>query len=184
MEAYQKYRWFFTKSSKLVVGGKSALQNESLVEKIKNSGKDFFVMHTSDPGSPFAIILENKKNVSQSDLDECAIWCGCFSRAWRQGKRKTTVDIFTLNQIYKSRLMKKGTFGIKRKIKTKTVGLELYLVLQENKLRAVPKTLKKNILVVIKPGKIKKEVFASRISKKFKISKEEILNALPTGGFA
>jgi len=185
---YQKYRWFFTSSRKLVVGGKSADQNEEIVSEIiklsKKEKKDFFVMHTREPGSPFAIIISPKDELSRDDIEETAIWCGCFSRAWREGKKKTVIDIFSSFQIKKAPLMKAGTFGVVGKSENKTVELKLFLTKQEKKLRAVPIVKnKKEILSVITPGKIDKDEFSEIVSKKLKISKEEVLNALPTGKF-
>ena len=71
---YEKYKWFYTSSGKLVIGGKSAEQNESLVKDIMRIKKNYIVMHTKEPGSPFAIILDDIKNVSENDLDETAIF--------------------------------------------------------------------------------------------------------------
>src|SRR3989344_3104025 len=105
-ENYKKYRWFFTSSNKLVIGGKSATQNDELLKELKKSNKDFIVMHTSEPGSPFSIIISDIKKVAKSDIEETAVFTGCFSRAWRIGKKKTTIDIFKLSQVYKFPQMK------------------------------------------------------------------------------
>jgi len=187
-ESYKSYRWFFTSSGKLVIGGKSADQNEEIVNEIvnlsKKQKKDFVVMHTREPGSPFAIILSPKDELSREDIEETAIWCGCFSRAWREGKKKTVIDIFSSFQIKKAPLMKSGTFGVVGKSENKTIELKLFLTKQEKKLRAVPIVKnKKEILSVITPGKIEKNEFSELLAKKLKVPKEEVLNALPTGKF-
>lgn len=183
---YKKYRWFFTKSGKLVYGGKSAEQNEEIIQEIMTKTDNFIVMHTRIPGSPFAIIDAPLKNVSEQDLEEVAIWTACFSRAWRSGLKKTTVDIFTKKQIVKKQGMKTGTFGVGGKIQKKNVILRMSLIYQKKILRAVPETAPREdekILLKIVPGKISKEQFAKNISEKLKTSFEEILNALPTGNF-
>ncbi|RLG12279.1 hypothetical protein DRN73_02985 [Candidatus Pacearchaeota archaeon] len=181
---YKKYRWFFTKSEKLVYGGKSAVQNEEIVKEIIKKNSERIVMHTKIPGSPFAIIDAPLKKVNESDLEETAVWTACFSRAWRTGLYKTQVDIFTNNQILKEKNMKPGTFAVK-KVQRKNVLLKLFLINQKRILRAVPeKTLKKNTKVFAKiiPGKEKKEKIALEISKKLNKKIDEVLNALPTGG--
>lgn len=183
---YKKYRWFFTKSGKLVYGGKSAEQNEEIVQAIMTKTDNYIMMHTRIPGSPFAIIDANLKNVSEQDLEEVAIWTACFSRAWRSGLKKTTVDIFTKKQIVKKQGMKTGTFGVEGKIERKNVILRMCLIYQKKVLRAVPETTLKEdekILMNIIPGKIPKEQFAKMISEKLKKQFEEVLNALPTGNF-
>ena len=71
---YTKYRWFYTSSGKLVVGGKSSEQNDLLIKRIKSFNVNFTVMHTSSPGSPFSVILSEKNKINKSDLEECAIF--------------------------------------------------------------------------------------------------------------
>ena len=193
---HTKYRWFVTSGRKLVIGGKSAEQNEQLIRSLiepknnlefdsqtalKNYSKDekYVVMHTRSPGSPFAIILS--KNPTKKDLDEACIFTGAFSRAWKQGKHKTRVDVFLLEQMYKQKKMKTGTFGVTEKIDHKIIEPKLYLVKQKGVLRAVPFERKNSICIA--PGKMSKAKFAEQISVKLDIPEEEVLNALPTGGF-
>lgn len=183
---YEKYRWFFTSSGKLVVGGKSALQNDELLRKLKNSNCDYLVMHTSSPGSPFSVIISDEK-ISQSDKDETAIFTGCFSRAWREMKKTATIDIFSLSQLYKTEKMKIGTWGVKGEVKRINVSLELALTKQKGKLRAVPeKSAKKNILLKIKPGKLNKKDALPKLQIEISesLNHDELLSALPTGGIA
>ncbi len=184
---YAKYRWFFTKSGKLVYGGKSAEQNEAVINELLLEKDNFLVMHTKSPGSPFAIIRAPISKISEEDLEECAIWTACFSRAWRSGARTCVVDIFTKEQLTKGKSMPKGTFGVSGKIDHKIVELKLYLIRQKNVLRAVPvKTTKKStkILAEVIPGKIPKEQVAQELSRKLKVETSEIEQAIPTGNFS
>jgi len=183
---YKKYRWFFTKSGKLVYGGKSAEQNESIITQIMKGKKDCIIMHTKIPGSPFAVIASSPEKASEDDLEETAVWTACFSRAWRNGLYKTQIDIFNAGQLNKKKNMKPGTFGVSGKINKKIARLNLVLINQKNILRAVPeKTAKANSKIFSKiiPGKISKDDFAEYLAKKIKKTNEEILNALPAGGF-
>ncbi|MDO8459483.1 MAG: NFACT RNA binding domain-containing protein [Nanoarchaeota archaeon] len=187
LEDYKKYRWFYTLSKKLVVGGKSAEQNDDLLTKLKASKKDFIIMHTAEPGSPFCVILTDKKDVTKQDIEEAAIFTGCFSRAWRSQKKKTRVDTFDLSQLNKSSKMKIGTWCVVGNIKSLEVNLELILTEQEGVLRAVPRKSvkrKSSILLKIHPGKIDKQQMILNIQNnmKNKINPNEILAALPAGG--
>lgn len=193
---YRSYRWFYTSSGKLVVGGKSSEQNELVLKNFLKPGR--VVMHTSKPGSGFMIILDEES--SKKDLDECAVFCGCFSKQWKNLKNslsKIDVDIFKGEYVYKMKGMGKGTFGVKEKEKTVKIKPELVLVIQKGKLRAVPKigfgNKKKKIgngqsevLGEIKPGKMSKEEAAEKIAKKIRdkfnypISKDEIMQAIPS----
>lgn len=186
---YKKYRWFFTSSGKLVIGGKSAEQNDELLSRLKKSSGEYIVMHTSSPGSPFSIIISPIKNLKESDIEECAIFTGCFSRAWKEGKKSIIVDIFRLSQVAKNKSMKTGTWGVIGKIKHKKVELKLILAKQKEILRAVPEITIKNkeeILLKILPGKISKENMLSKLKLILdeNFSNEEILSALPAGGIA
>ncbi|MDO8468089.1 MAG: NFACT RNA binding domain-containing protein [Nanoarchaeota archaeon] len=184
-EFYKKYRWFFTKSGKLVYGGKSAEQNEEIISNLLKEKKNYILMHTRTPGSPFSVIVSEPIKVSEEDLNEVATWTGCFSRAWRSGNKKADIDIFLTEQVYKKNGMKGGTFGVKGIIDRKIADLRLYVVKQNGVVRAVPKESigKEKIYSHIVPGSIEKERFAGYLSEKIKVGKEEVLNALPTGKF-
>ncbi len=180
---YEKYRWFYTSSGKLVVGGKNAEQNDELLRKIKQLKENYVVMHTSHPGSPFSIIMEKVGNVTKSDIEECAIFTGCFSRAWKENKRKTEVDIFDSSQLMKDKNMKTGTWKVSGKIKRVSVELKLVLARQKGILRAVPENSAKKYLIKVCPGKNDKKTMANKFAVELdNVSYEELMMALPAGG--
>ena len=185
---YQKYRWFYTSSGKLVVGGKNSEQNETLIRKMKEMKMDFLAMHTTSPGSPFSIILADSKLVKESDREECAIFTASFSKAWKEEKKKTSVDIFNLSQLYKLKHMKQGTWGVKGEITRISAHVELVLTKQNNKLRAVPpitvKSDKDILLKIIPGGKLDKNLIFPKIQIAIEesFSKEDFLSAMPAGG--
>ncbi len=181
--SYTKYRWFFTSGGKLVIGGKSAEQNELLVKEIIKSKMDYIVMHTHNPGSPFTFIVD--EGIDENDLEEQAIFTACFSQEWKKGKKSAVIDIFDSKQIAKGKGMKRGTFGVLGKVNRRTVELKLGLEIQEGALRAVPRP--KEALLWIKPGEIEKDKTSKEIQgilkgKKTDIKIEEIDRALPAGG--
>jgi predicted ribosome quality control (RQC) complex YloA/Tae2 family protein len=180
---YTNYRWFFSSSGTLILGGKNESQNEMVLKYFLKS--NYVVMHTSSPGSPFMII--QKENPNKNDLNECAVFCACFSKEWKTGNNLINVDIFEGKDIYKMKSMKTGTFGVKNKNQIK-VRPELILIVQKGKIKAVPKVKREEeILAVIKQGKTNKEEAAEKIAKKIKdkflfpVSKEEIMMAIPSG---
>jgi len=178
---YKKYKWFFTKSGKLVVGGKSAESNDALLTELKKMKKDLVVMHTQSPGSPFCAIISPIDLIGKSDLDECAIFTGCFSRAWKEGKNKTVVHMFKLNQLNKEKDMKSGTWNVKGKIKNFNVELKLAIAYQNDVLRAVPirSVADDEIIFIVSPGKIDKTSVKIGGAK---LNKEQLISALPAGG--
>ena len=185
---YKKYRWFFTLSDKLVIGGKNAIQNDELVKRIKDLNEALIVMHTSSRGSPFSVILANIKKISKNDIEECAVFTASFSRAWKEGKKKAAVGVFNSVQLNKNKGMQTGSWRVTGEVKEIHAQLELALTKQQGALRAVPSKSIKNkndILLEIMPGKIDKKDMPAKLSLelKYSFSQEEILSALPTGGF-
>ena len=181
---YQKYRWFITSSGKLVLGGKSAEQNEALLSKLKSQKEDYFIMHTHSPGSPFSLIVSSIDKINKSDIEQTAIFTASFSKEWKQGKKTANVDIFKLSQLYKLGSMKTGTWGVKGKIRRISAPLSLALTIQKSILRAVPEESAKKILLKIQPGRTDKTKMLSKLLELLenKFSKEEVLSALPAGG--
>jgi len=179
---YENFRWFFTSNNVLVVGGKSDEQNETALDNFLKP--NYTIMHTTAPGSPFMIIQSD--NPTKTDLEETAVFCACFSQQWKLGKRLVEIDVFLGNQVYKQKGMKTGTFGLKGTKKTIKVKPELVLVIQNGKLKAVPKTTKQEKIAEIKQGSLSKLEAAEKISKiirnkyAFPISKDEILQAIPS----
>lgn len=105
-----KFREFKTSSGKLVLGGKNEKNNEELVAQIE---PEELVFHTEKPGSPFVNIKD--KNPSSKDIKESAIFCASKSQDWRDNKSDVKVNLFKGKDIYKTKEMKIGTFGVKNK---------------------------------------------------------------------
>ena len=179
---YRNYRWFFTSNNVLVVGGKSDEQNELAIKNFLKP--EYTVMHTSEPGSPFMIIQSD--NPTKKDLDETAIFTGCFSQQWKKGNKKIEIDVFKGEQIYKTKTMKIGTFGVKGDKETLKVSPALVLVIQKGKFKAVPSSGKDKKLAEIKQGKLSKELAAEKLAKKIRdkfhlpVHKEDLMQAIPS----
>ncbi len=172
---YQKYRWFYTSSGILVIGGKSDSQNEEVVRLAKTSD---IILHTKAPGSPFCV-LQDSVEEGAKDIEEAAIFCACFSQSWKKAKGTIEVHSFTKNQVYKEKKSATGTFGIKGEVKKIKAKLNLWLDFQEGKLRAVPF---ETDIALITPGKMSKEEAVKKISQKLEIPIEEVMSALPSDG--
>ena len=118
------FRKFLTTSGTLVLAGKDAESNELLV---KQAGKDEIVLHTKAPGSPFVNI---KGKASKEGIEQAAIFCAKYSQAWKKAgiKKDVIMHIFKRRDIYKTKDMKTGTFGVKRfkEIKVKKEDIEKF----------------------------------------------------------
>jgi predicted ribosome quality control (RQC) complex YloA/Tae2 family protein len=102
-----KFREFTTSLGKRVLCGKSAKNNEELIEQVKPNE---IVLHTANPGSPFVNI---KGKSEKKDIEESAIICAKYSQDWRDNKKDVLVHIFKGSSIYKNKKMKLGTFGVR-----------------------------------------------------------------------
>jgi predicted ribosome quality control (RQC) complex YloA/Tae2 family protein len=114
-----KFREFKTSSDKLVFGGKSAENNEGLINQVKPTE---VVLHTAKPGSPFVNI---KGRATKKDIQEAAVFCARYSQDWRDNKKDIIVHVFKGKDVYKDKKMKLGTFGVKKhdKIKIKKIDI-------------------------------------------------------------
>jgi len=97
--------------------GRNSENNDELVDGCR--GKKNTILHTAKPGSPFCVI--DKLNPTKDEIKRSAIICASKSRDWRDNKKDVAIHVFTGKDAYKSKLMKSGTWGVKklRKIKIK-----------------------------------------------------------------
>jgi len=180
-ENYQTYRWFYTSSGNLVLGGKSAEQNEKLLQTILQKKEVFLICHTTSPGSPFSIAISQPEKLTKKELYEIAVFTASFSRAWREAKKEAQVDFFLSTSLYKNKKMPVGTWGVKEVLARITVPLLLTIKKQKNVLRAIPP--EKDSSLIITPGDIPKEEFVKKLEQLFPNSQQALISALPSGKF-
>ena len=109
MEKELKFREYFTSLGSLVLAGRNSKNNEEIVAQTE---PEEIVLHTVKPGSPF-VNIKDKKPTKQDILD-AAIFCAKHSKDWRDNKEDVEVHIFKAKEIFKSKGMKEGTFGVKK----------------------------------------------------------------------
>lgn len=80
---YENFRWFVSSHGFLVVGGRDASQNESLVRR-RLDGDDVFV-HAEIHGAPAVIIKSEGRSVPSETIWEAAQFAVSYSRAWAVG---------------------------------------------------------------------------------------------------
>lgn len=193
---YEKYRWSITSNGFLVVSGKDADQNESLVRKILKDSDIF--MHADIQGAA-ATIIKNPINIQEQDLFDAAVIAASYSKAWKLGL--AIVDVFWVygNQVSKTpptgEYLPKGSFmiyGKKNYIKNVPLKLAIGIEINENGLRVIvgsEESISKKLkhYVVISPGeevertgeriaKILSEILSIENSKELR---NEIINVLP-----
>jgi predicted ribosome quality control (RQC) complex YloA/Tae2 family protein len=112
---YEKFRWFNTSESFLVIGGRDAMTNEILVKKYMEPQD--IVFHADVIGAPFVLIKTEGKTSTEQALIESAQFAASYSRAWKGVSG--TVDVYWVKpeQVSKSppsgQYIPKGAFIIK-----------------------------------------------------------------------
>ena len=127
MTPSKNFRKFTTSEGRHVIAGKSAEQNEQIVQQ---SRPDEFVLHTKAPGSPFCNI---KEDASKQDIKETAVFCALYSRDWKENKKDVEVHIFRGKDIYKEKGMKTGTFEVKKHKSLTVKKEEIKKLIEETK---------------------------------------------------
>ncbi len=97
---FKKFKWFFTSDGFLVVAGKDAETNESLIRHHTESSD--FVFHSDIQGAAFTVIKSGGKNISGSAKKEAAAFAAVQSKAW--ARLLGTVDVYgiTPKQVLKT----------------------------------------------------------------------------------
>lgn len=108
-------REFKLNSGIKILLGKDSNGNDELVKKFQ--GKENFILHTVESGSPFCVINVIPIEVNKSDIQEAAIICAAKSQDWRDNQKSVKVHLFTGLDVYKNKSMKSGTWGLKVKPK-------------------------------------------------------------------
>ncbi len=80
-EWYEKYHWII-EDNYLIIGGRNADQNESIVKKYMEP--DDIFMHAEIHGAP-VVIIKAKGKISEKALKEAAIIAAAYSKAWKEG---------------------------------------------------------------------------------------------------
>ncbi|WP_407393536.1 ribosome rescue protein RqcH [Methanobrevibacter sp.] len=191
---YEKLRWFLSSNNILVVGGRDASTNESVVKKYLEPNDIY--LHADIHGASSTAIKLNGKELNDTILKESGEFAASFSSAWSLGF--TTQDVFWVHpdQVSKTpeagEFLPKGSFvirGHRNYIRGARVKLAIGIVDYEGKRVMVGpiEALEAHSenYVVLKPGFTKKEAIAKKILHKINeddlLSLDDIIRVLPSG---
>ena len=191
---YEKLRWFLSSDGHLVIGGRDANSNESVVKKYLEPNDIY--LHADIHGASSTAIKLNGNELNDTLLKESGEFAASFSSAWSMGF--TSQDVFWVNpdQVTKTpesgEFLAKGSFvirGHRNYIRGARVKLAIGIVDYEGKrIMAGPiESLEKycDNYVVIKPGFTKKEAIAKKIIHKINeddlLTLDDIIRVLPSG---
>jgi|TARA_Y100000310_G_scaffold22935_2_gene21918 predicted ribosome quality control (RQC) complex YloA/Tae2 family protein len=188
-EWYEKFRWFVSSEGFLVIGGRDATSNEIVVKK--HTEANDLVFHTDMAGSPFFIVQSENKKIGNKTKEETADATCTFSKVWKLGLQTSPVFYVNPDQVSKKtkagEYMGKGAFMIYGKtnyIDNKinlAVGMTEKHQIMAGPIEAVKANCEKYIVLV--QGNEKVSSVAKYIQHKIGGTLDEIIRALPSGGF-
>ncbi len=187
-EWYEKFRWFISSDGFLVLLGRDATTNEILIKKYTE--KNDLVLHTDMAGSPFAVIKSDNKTIPDSTIKEAADATVTFSRAWKLNLTTTKTFVAKPEQLTKEakpgEYVPKGGFITKGKLEYVENKINLAVGIKDGKIMAGPiDAIKANCekFVEIEQGREKAGKIAKQIRYKLGGELDEIIRALPAGGY-
>lgn len=180
---YEKFRWTFTSSGRLVIAGRDARTNELLVRKYLED-RDLF-LHADVVGAP-STILKGGQDATEEDVYEAAVFAASMSRAWKSGW--PTVDVFYVTPDQVSLTPPSGEYRPKggvmiygKKNWVRDAPLGIYVGFDEEKGRFFISPFRpEQPYVLLAPGRTEKTEIAKKLVALFGKGKEHLndLNAL------
>jgi len=185
---YEKFRWFLSSEGFLIIGGRDATSNEILIKK--HTEKNDLVFHTDMIGSPFFVIKTKNKKPGKSTIQQAADATITFSRAFKLGLTTTPTFMAAPSQLTKEapsgEFVPKGGFITKGKLEYIDNKINLAIGNYNNHIMAGPlQAIKKHCkdFVELEQGKEKPGKIAKLIQHKIGGTLDDIIRALPAGGF-
>ena len=191
---FEKLRWFLSSDGFLVVSGRDAATNESVVKKYLEN-QDIY-LHSDIHGAPSVVIKSEGKEIPENTVNEAASLAASFSSAWAKGFGSQDVYWVHPDQVSKTpqsgEFVAKGAFII-RGTRNYIRGVPLFIAVGvvdyegERIMAGPPSAVSKytSNYVIIKPGFTKKEEISRKILKKIDtenvITLDDVVRVLPSG---
>lgn len=192
---FERYRWFISSNGNIVVAGKDAKTNDTVVKKYLSKGDRY--SHADISGAPSVIIKskdihEKKVLIDKKTLEEACIFAASYSKAWKQFAEAEAYWVLP-EQVSKTpqsgEFLPKGAFIIRGKRNYHRCKLEV--AVGEIEIEGCKKIMggpvdsvkdKSDKYVILNPGPEKKNDISKKLAKTFGESIETISKVLPPGG--
>jgi len=187
-EWYEKFRWTFTPSGLLAIGGRDAKSNEILVRNYLGENDLYF--HADVSGAP-SVVLKGGQSASDEDIFCAAALSAVYSKAWKNGLASADVFYALPDQVSlappSGEYRPKGGVMIYGKRQwLKNIPLRAYVGFDDEKNRFFISFYEpKDEHVLIVPGRTPRGDAAKLILKKFGKGREfldDLNQILPPGG--
>jgi predicted ribosome quality control (RQC) complex YloA/Tae2 family protein len=202
---YERFRWFRSSDAFLVIGGRDASSNETIVKRHMEKG-DIFV-HADIHGAPAVVIKSEGVLIPDRTIDEACQFAASNSTAWKSNAAFLDTYWVTPDQVSKTpkagEYVGRGAFIIrgKRNYKRSKISLSIGVAIDEGTevmcgpFEAVQRHCA--YLVTIIPGRMKsketsqkiKEIILREATEEHRdaikhLNVDEIQRVLPTGGYS
>ncbi len=189
---FDSFRWFLSSEGCLVIAGRDARSNDSLVSKHLSDSDRY--AHADVYGAPSVVIKWND-GAGERTLEEACAFALCFSRAWNAQIGAAPAYWVMPDQVSKTpesgEYLPRGAFIIRgRRNYFSKLPLELAVAAMdyEGEMRVVcaPVTAVEahaDEYHLIRPGDRTKESLASELAPLLGVTKDEIVSVLPPGKF-
>ena len=192
---FERFRWFISTEGNLVVAGRDASSNDTVVKKYLSEGDRY--THADIHGAPSCVIkskgiTDEKIPISEKTLEEACAFAASYSRAWNQFGEAQAYWVLP-EQVSKTpesgEYVPKGAFIIRGKRNYHRSKLEIAVglvrlgdteKLMGGPISAVAAKASKGY-AILNPGTTKKSVIAQKLAKAFQVSTEQVEKVLPSG---
>lgn len=183
---FEKFHHSLTSNGKLMIGGRSAQQNDMLYAKYLEDHDLFF--HADIQGGA-AVILKDGINANEEEMKEAAQFAACFSNAWKNANAAVDVYCVKKTQLAKHAtggFIPSGAFAITGERKWfRAMRLSLFIGVGEKGMEIISMFSKRplgNILTLVPSlaGK-DKGALSKSLAKRFNVHPDDFLELLPNG---
>jgi len=190
---FEAYRWTLSSEGFLLLGGRDAKTNDSLVRKHLKEGDRY--AHADVHGAPSVVVKEGSK-AGDATLREACEFALAYSKAWPAGMTSGSAFWVLPEQVSKQaesgEFLPKGGFVVRGK-RNYVHDIPVELAIGEVEVEGHRKVMggpanalaaRSQRYVLLWPGEMDRERLAIRLAKTFEVPEDEVSRLLPAGGAA
>ncbi len=193
---FEAFHWFNSSQGFLVIGGRDAKSNETVVKK--HFDKDDMFLHADIQGGSACVVKADGKEISKEVLQEAAVFAAVWSKAWQQ--KLASVDVYAASKEQVSKKAPAGEaistggfmiYGKRQWFRKTPLRFATGLLNEAEEFSAMagpPEAVKKNCITFVEIvwGKEKKSAIAKKILQRFEkktgkrtVSLDDLISILP-----
>jgi len=193
---FEAFHWFKSSQGFLVIGGRDAKSNETVVKK--HFDKEDLFLHADIQGGSACVVKSDGKTISKETLQEAAQFAAVWSKAWQQ--KLTSVNVYAASKEQVSKKAPSGEaistggfmiYGKRQWFRKTPLHFAVGLLKDKDSFLAMgspPEAVKKNCITFVEIlwGNEKKSAIAKKILQRFEkktgkitVSLDDIISILP-----